>query len=77
MSTINRVNNKVGIIVESRLDECDRNLGTTNNIFKNDQKDFNVNSNKTSPGRSRYGRTIKPKSPKNEIASSPKACYAS
>lgn len=77
MNTINKVNSKVGIIVESRFGEFDRNLETTSNNFENDQMDISVNCNKTSPGRSRYGRIIKPKSPKNEVASSPKACYAS
>ncbi|XP_029047985.2 histone-lysine N-methyltransferase NSD2 isoform X2 [Osmia bicornis bicornis] len=72
MSTINRVDNEVGIIVESRFDEFDRSLDITSNDFENDKKDLSVNSNKTLPGRSRYGRTIKPKSPKNEVASSPK-----
>ncbi|XP_003707627.2 nuclear receptor binding SET domain protein isoform X1 [Megachile rotundata] len=72
MSTINGVNSKVDIIVESRFDEFDRNLDIRNNDFENDKKDLSVNSNRTPPGRSRYGRTIKPKSPKNEVASFPK-----
>ncbi|XP_043589908.1 histone-lysine N-methyltransferase NSD2 isoform X4 [Bombus pyrosoma] len=72
MNTINRVNSKVGITIESRFDELDRNLGTTCSNFKNDPKDFSINFSKTSPGRSRYGRTIKPKSPKNEVATSSK-----
>ncbi|XP_071859835.1 nuclear receptor binding SET domain protein isoform X2 [Bombus fervidus] len=72
MNTINRVNSKVGITIESRFGELDRNLGTTCSNFKNDPKDFSTNFSKTSPGRSRYGRTIKPKSPKNEVATSSK-----
>ncbi|XP_050473903.1 histone-lysine N-methyltransferase NSD2 isoform X3 [Bombus huntii] len=72
MNTINRVNSKVGITIESRFGELDRNLGTTCSNFKNDPKDFSINFSKTSPGRSRYGRTIKPKSPKNEVATSSK-----
>ncbi|XP_033313857.1 histone-lysine N-methyltransferase NSD2 isoform X3 [Bombus bifarius] len=72
MNTINRVNSKVGITIESRFGELDRNLGTTCSNFKNDPKDFSINFSKTSSGRSRYGRTIKPKSPKNEVATSSK-----
>ncbi|CAL7936216.1 unnamed protein product [Xylocopa violacea] len=72
MNTINRVDSKVGIIVESKFGVCGTNVGTTNNNFQDDKKDFTVNFKKTSPGRSRYGRTIKPKSPKNEVADSPK-----
>ncbi|XP_048264337.1 histone-lysine N-methyltransferase NSD2 isoform X3 [Bombus terrestris] len=72
MNTINRVNSKVGITIESRFGELDRNFGTTCSNFKNDPKDFGINFSKTSPGRSRYGRTIKPKSPKNEVATSSK-----
>lgn len=77
MSCINRVSSKVGIITESRFGEFDSNLDATSNSFENVKKDFSAESSRTSPGRSRYGRTIKPKSPKNEVASSPKACYAS
>ncbi|XP_033196230.1 nuclear receptor binding SET domain protein isoform X2 [Bombus vancouverensis nearcticus] len=72
MNTINRVNSKVGITIESRFGELDRNLGTTCSNFKNDPKDFSINFSKTSSGRSRYGRTIKSKSPKNEVATSSK-----
>lgn len=77
MTTINKVNSKVGITVESGFGEFDRSLETASSNFKNDQKDFSLNCTKTSPGRSRYGRTIKPKSPKNDIINSSKACYAS
>ncbi|XP_076171754.1 nuclear receptor binding SET domain protein isoform X2 [Ptiloglossa arizonensis] len=72
MSCINRVSSKVGIITESRFGEFDSNLDATSNSFENVKKDFSAESSRTSPGRSRYGRTIKPKSPKNEVASSPK-----
>ncbi|CAD1475100.1 unnamed protein product, partial [Heterotrigona itama] len=67
MTTINKANSKVGITVESGFGEFDRSLETASSNFNNDQKDFNLNCSKTSPGRSRYGRTIKPKSPKNDI----------
>ncbi|CAK9827707.1 Histone-lysine N-methyltransferase NSD2 [Anthophora retusa] len=72
MSTINRVNSKVGITIESGFDELGKKLNATYNNFEDDKEDFSANSNKISPGKSRYGRTIKPKSPKNEVASSPK-----
>ncbi|XP_053972341.1 histone-lysine N-methyltransferase NSD2 isoform X2 [Hylaeus anthracinus] len=72
MSSINRVNSKVGTIIESREGDFGNNFDTTNNGFGNDKKEFTGDFSRTSPGRSRYGRTIKPKSPKNEIASSPK-----
>ncbi|XP_043520102.1 histone-lysine N-methyltransferase NSD2 isoform X2 [Frieseomelitta varia] len=72
MTTINKVNSKVGITVESGFGEFDRSLETTSSNFKNDQKDFSFNYNKTSPARSRYGRTIKPKSPMNDIINSSK-----
>lgn len=77
MSTISRVNSKVDITIESRFDKLGSNLDATSNNSDDGRKEHGVDSNKGSPGRSRYGRAIKPKSPKNEDASSPKACYAS
>ncbi|KOC64333.1 putative histone-lysine N-methyltransferase NSD2 [Habropoda laboriosa] len=61
MSTINRVNSKVGITIESRFDAFGKKLNTTCYNFEDDKEDFSANSNNISPGRSRYGRTIKPK----------------
>ncbi|XP_017886764.1 histone-lysine N-methyltransferase NSD2 isoform X2 [Ceratina calcarata] len=72
MTTINRVSSKVDITVDSEFDECGGNLDTTNCDFEDVKNDLSINTNKILPGRSRYGRTIKPKSPKNEVASSPK-----
>ncbi|XP_015436181.1 PREDICTED: histone-lysine N-methyltransferase NSD2 isoform X1 [Dufourea novaeangliae] len=72
MSSINRVYSKVGISTESRFDDCGSNLDATRSNFEYEKKNFSAEYNRTSPSRSRYGRTIKPKSPKNEVVSSPK-----
>lgn len=70
----NRVDSKVGTTTESRVGEVNGDFDAATTNSENETKDTNSNFNRTSPGRSRYGRTIKPKSPKNEVASSPKAC---
>ncbi|XP_076238839.1 nuclear receptor binding SET domain protein [Calliopsis andreniformis] len=70
MSSISRENCKVGT-TESRADEISDDLEATGSN-ESEKKEFGGDSNRISPGRSRYGRTIKPKSPKNEVANSPK-----
>ena len=66
------MDSKVGTTTESRVGEVSGDLDAATTNSENETKDANCNFNRTSPGRSRYGRTIKPKSPKNEVASSPK-----
>ncbi|KAG7205791.1 hypothetical protein KM043_007736 [Ampulex compressa] len=73
MSYTNAESSKLRTGTRPGQNGSDGDLHNRNDDSSNDRVGSDASCNGSSPGTSRYGRTIKPKSPKNEISISPKS----